>query len=180
MGVLENGIPYLTQRGLSEMSGAARSTIQELSQEWEEAHRSGVFPRGRITFFRDHLARNGFNEPRLFMEIVKDSSPHYAYPDVVCTAIIEYFAFEAQRINDTAVRSFRNLATFGLQSFIYKALGYSKPDKWKYHHDRVSILQGAAPDDHFIIFNEVSGMVVDLINADLVVNDKTVPDISVG
>ena len=180
MGVLENGIPYLTQRGLSEMSGAARSTIQELSQEWEEAQRSGVFPRGRMTFFRDHLSRNGFDEPRLFMEIVKDSSPHYAYPDVVCTAIIEYFAFEAQRTNQTAIKSFRSLATFGLQTFIYKALGYSRPDKWKYHHDRASILQASAPEGHFIIFNEVSGMVIDLINAELVVNDKTLPDISVG
>jgi hypothetical protein len=36
MGVLENGMPYLTQRGLAEMSGAARSTIQELTQEWQE------------------------------------------------------------------------------------------------------------------------------------------------
>lgn len=42
MGVLENGLPYLTQRGLAAMSGAARSTIQELTQEWSEAQASGV------------------------------------------------------------------------------------------------------------------------------------------
>lgn len=180
MGVLENGIPFLTQRGLAEMSGAARSTIQELSQEWAEAQASGVYPRGRMTFFQEYLSRNGYDEPCLYIETVKGGSPHYAYPDVVCMAMIEYFAFEAQRTNETAIRNFRNLARFGLQSFIYQALGYSPPDKWKYHHDRISLLQGGAPEGHFIIFNEVSGMIVDLINADLAVNDKTIPDISVG
>lgn len=180
MGVLENGLPYLTQRGLAEMSGASRKVIFDITQEWEEAHRTGIFPRGRMTFFRDYLSKAGFNEPQLYIEIMKDSSPHYAYPDMVCTAAIEYFAFEAQVTNETALTSFRNLARFGLQKFIYEALGYSLSDKWKYHHDRVSLVQGAAPDGYFIIFNEVSGMIVDLINADLPVNDKTIPDISVG
>lgn len=180
MGVLENGIPYLTQRGLADMSGAARSTIQELTQEWEQAHSTGVWPRGRMQFFRDYLAKAGFDEPSLFIEITKDGSPHYAYPDMVCMAMVEYFAFEAQRTNETALTNYRNLARFGLQKFIYEALGYTPPDKWKYHHDRVSLVQGAAPDGYFVIFNEVSGLIVDLINADLPVNDKTIPDISVG
>lgn len=180
MGVLENGLPFLTQRGLAEISGAARKTIQELSQEWADAQQTGIFPAGRMTYFREYLESKGYDEPQLFIEICKDGSPHYAYPDVVCMAVIEYFAFEAQRTNSTALANFRNLARFGLQSFIYEALGYSPPDKWKYHHDRVSILQGGAPEGYFIIFNEVSGMIIDLINADLAVSDKTIPDISVG
>lgn len=180
MGVLENGIPFLTQRGLAEMSGAHRSTIQELSQEWADAQITGVFPKGRLTFFRDYLAKNNYDDASLYIETVKSGSPHYAYPDVVCMAIIEYFAFEAQRTNETAIQNYRNLARFGLQSFIYQALGYAPPDKWKYHHDRVSILQGGAPDGYFIIYNEVSGLIIDLINADFAVNDKTIPDISVG
>ena len=180
MGVLENGLPYLTQRGLAEMSGASRKAIFDITLEWEEAQRTGIFPRGRVTFFRDYLSKAGFNEPQLYIEIMKDSSPHYAYPDVVCMAVIEYLAFEAQVTNETALTSFRNLARFGLQSFIYEALGYSLPDKWKYHHDRISLVQNAAPDGYFIMFNEVSGMIIDLINANLPVNDKTIPDISVG
>ena len=162
------------------MSGGASSTIQELTQEWQEAQKSGVFSSKRILWFRDYLVAKGYDEAQLFFEIRKDGSPHYAYPDVVCMAVIEYFAFEAQRTNAKALANFRNLARFGLQKFIYEALGYSPPGKWKYHHDRISILQGATPDAHFIIFNEVSGMIVDLINADLTVSDKTIPDISVG
>jgi hypothetical protein len=179
MGVLENGIPYLTQRGLAEMSGASRKAVFDITQEWEEAQSSGIW-RGRVQWFRDYLEKTGFDEPRLFIEITKDGSPHYAYPDMVCMAMVEYFAFEAQRTNETALANFRNLARYGLQKFIYDALGYTPPDRWKYHHDRVSILQGSAPDGHFIVFNEVSGLIVDLINADLTVNDKTIPDISVG
>jgi hypothetical protein len=179
MGVLENGIPYLTQTGLAAMAGAARSTIFEITQEWQQAQSSGVW-RGRMVWFQEYLSKTGFDEPSLYIEIMKDGSPHYAYPDMVCMAMVEYFAFEAQRTNETALSNFRSLARFGLQKFIYDALGYTPPDKWKYHHDRVSILHGSAPDGYFIVFNEVSGLIIDLINADLTVNDKTIPDISVG
>lgn len=180
MGVLENGIPYLTQRGLAEMSGAARSTIQELTQEWEDAQRSGVFPRGRMAYFREYLTRNGYDEPKLFIEIIKDSSPHYAYPDVVCMAIIEYFAFEAQRTNETAVRNFRSLARFGLQQFIYTALDYTPEDPWALFNARVSLLKDSVPAGYFSVFKESVGLVVDLINAGLPVNQHTIPDGSVG
>lgn len=180
MGVLQNGIPYLTQRGLAEMSGAARATIFEITQEWEEAHEAEVIPRGRMAYFYDYLSENGYDEPRLYIEISKNGSPHYAYPDVVCMAFIEYFAFEAQRTNDTAMANYRRLARYGVQEFIYNALDYAPEDKWKHFNARVSILQSSAPDGYFIVFNEITGVAVDLINAGLSVNDKTIPDISVG
>ncbi len=180
MGVLENGIPYLTQRGLADMSGAARSTIQELSQEWQEAHGSGVWPRGRMQFFHDYLTKNGFDEPSLYMEIIQDGSPHYAYPDVVCMVMVEYFAFEAQRKNETALTNFRNLARYGLQKFIYDALGYVPEDPWKLFNARVSLLKDSVPAGYFSVFKESVGLVVDLINAGLPVNQHTIPDGSVG
>lgn len=181
MGVLQNGISYLTQTGLAEVAGAARSTVFEVTQEWEAAMKSGIIsPRSRIAFFHDYLSKNGYTDPHLYIEIIRNGSPYYAYPDIVCMAFLEYFAFEAQRTNAKAIENYRNFARFGFQEFVYKALGYTPPDKWKYHHDRVSILHNSAPDGYFIIFTEVSGMIIDLISADLSVNDKTIPDISVG
>lgn len=180
MGVLENGIPYLTQRGLAAMAGAARSTIQELTQEWQQAQASGLFPKGRIQYFKEYLTSKGFDEPQLFIEITKEGSPHYAYPDVVSMAIVEYFAFEAQRTNDTAIKNFRSLARFGLQQFIYEALGYHPEDKWLLFNARVSLLKDSVPAGYFSIFKETSGLVVDLINAGLTVNEHTMPDGSVG
>src|SRR5690606_39273639 len=60
------------------------------------------------------------------------------------------------------------------------SLNYTPADKWRYHNDRVSLLRDSAPNGYFTIFREITGMIVDLINADLTVNHKTVPDISVG
>ena len=180
MGVLQNGMPYLTQRGLAQMTGADRKAIYDITQEWEQSYGDPILSRGRITYFRDYLSKNGFDSPRMFIEISKNGSPYYAYPDVVCMAFVEYFAFEAQRTNATAMRNFRNLARFGLQQFIYTALDYTPEDKWKYFNDRVSLLKDASPDGYFIVFSEITGVAVDLINAGLSVNDKTIPDISVG
>jgi hypothetical protein len=180
MGVLENGIPYLTQRGLSEITGVPRSVIQDITREWSETHGQQVFGKDRISHIRSKLLEKGFDEPRLYIETKKEGSTHYAYPDIVCMVILEYYAFEASKPRKEAIDYFRRLATYGFQQFVYDALGYVPADKWKHYNDRVSILQNSPPDGYFIIFNEMAGLIVDLINAGLTVNDKTIPDISVG
>ncbi|ANI04190.1 hypothetical protein A210_16545 [Pseudomonas putida SJTE-1] len=180
MGVLENGIPYLTQRGLSRITGAARSAIQTITQEWEDHYDDQVIGKDRISYLKAYLFKNGYTDRKLYIECDKDGSRHYSYPDIVCMAFLEYYAFESSGNNQTAIESYRSFASLGLAGFIYKALGYTPGDKWKYHNDRVSILNDSAPVGHFTIFKEITGMVVDLINADVPVNDKTIPDISVG
>ena len=180
MGVLQNGMPYLTQRGLSQMSGAARSTIQSFTQEWEQTYGDPIPPKGRMAFFKNYLFEKGYDEPRLFIEISKNGSPHYAYTDLVCMAFIEYFAFEAQSTNDTALTNFRNLARFGLEKFIYQALDYSPRDPFELHNARLSILKDSAPAGYFIIFKETAGLIIDLIVNGLPVNEHTMPDGSVG
>lgn len=180
MGVLENGIPYLTQRGLSGVTGVNRSVIQAITQEWEEQHATQVIGKDRISFFKNYLFKNGYAEPKLHLESIKDGTVHYAYPDVVCMAFLEYYAFESKADSTTALENYRRFAAFGLRKFIYEALQYTPSDKWKYHHDRVSILKDSAPVGHFTIFQEITGLIVDLISADLTVNHKTIPDISVG
>lgn len=150
--------------------------------EWEQTADSGVIdPETRIGWIREHLIGE-YSDPRLFIEVQRAGRSHHAFPDVVCMAIIEYFAFEAQRTNPTALENYRNVARYGLRSFIYQALEYTPADQWRYFNDRVSLLREmeSVPKGYFSIFKEISGMVVDLINRGLTVNDKTVPDISVG
>ncbi|WP_062228800.1 hypothetical protein [Aureimonas frigidaquae] len=180
MGVLDNGMTYLTQRGLAAITGAARSTIQEISKEWEDNWGTDILPRGRARYFQDYLQEQGFDNHTLYLEITRNGSPYYAYPDVVCMAMIEFFAFEAQRTNDTALTNFRRLAQLGLNKFIYKALNYAPLDPWQYFNDRVTILQDSAPDGYFIVFKETTGMIVDLIRTGLPVDNRTIPDQSVG
>lgn len=180
MGVLENGIPYLTQNGLAGIAGSSRSVIYDIAQEWAERFSDEVIGKGRYAWLRQYLGERGYNEPQLYIETKRGGQVHFAYPDIVCTAIVEYYAFEAQNRNQTAMDNFRRFATYGLQRFIYDALGYTPADKWRFYHDRVSLLTDSAPDGYFIIFHEVTGLITDLIAAGLPVNDKTVPDISVG
>jgi len=181
MGVLENGIAYLTQRGLAQLSGAARSTIQKVSEEWEVAQSSDVIqPETRIGWLRTRLAEDEYHDQKLFIEAGRAGKRRHAYPDVVCMALIEHFAFEAKVKSATALKNYRLIARHGLRKFIYDALGYNSAGQWRHYNDRVSLLKDAAPDGYFIIFREIAGMVVDLITEGVAVNDKTIPDISVG
>lgn len=180
MGVLENGIPYLTQRGLAEITGVNRSVIQAITKEWSDHFGDDVLGKDRISFFKQYLFSNGYTEPKLHLETMQSGKINYAYPDIVCMAFLEYYAFESKSDAKTALENYRKFATYGLRKFIYEALDYTPSDKWKYHHDRVSLLKDSTPVGHFTIFQEITGLIVDLISADLTVNHKTVPDISVG
>lgn len=180
MGVLGNGIPFLTQRGVAGVTGVNRSVIQAITKEWEDHYDDQVMGKDRISFLKQYLFKNGYNEPKLHLEIVQQGKITYAYPDVVCMALLEYYAFESKSDSAQALENYRKFAAFGLQKYIYDSLDYTPGDKWKYHHDRVSILKDSAPAGYFTIFQETTGLIVDLITADLVVNHHTVADISVG
>lgn len=180
MGVLENGIPYLTQRGLAGITGISRSVIQGASKDWEALYSDSVLTKDRISFLKEHLNKNGYNEPKLYLEITQNGNVTYAYPDIVCMAILEYYAFESKADSAIALENYRRFAAFGLRRFIYDALEYTPGDKWKFHNDRVSLLKNSAPEGYFTIFQEITGLIVDLIAADVTVNHKTIPDISVG
>ena len=180
MGVLENGIPYLTQRGLSGVTGVARNVIQTITKEWEDNHGNAILGKDRISFFKQYLNAQGFDEPKLHLETIQNGTTHYAYPDIVCMAFLEYYAFESKADGTTAVENYRRFAAYGLRKFIFEALNYTPSDSWKFYHDRVSLLKDSAPAGYFTVFQEITGLVVDLISSGLTVNHKTIPDISVG
>lgn len=180
MGVLENGIAYLTQRGLAALCGSGNNNISDLTKEWEENFENEVITKDRVSFLKTYLFERGYFEPRLYIEFKKDGVVNYAYPDIVCMAILEWYSFESKRKNEVALANYRAMANYGIKKYIYDSLNYHPDDSWKYHTDRVSILQNSSPDGYFIIFKEVTGMIVDLIKAELTVNHKTIPDISVG
>jgi hypothetical protein len=184
MGVLENGIPFLTQRGLAELTGASRKEIYDITQQWEKHFDDSVLGKDRIAFIREYLFRHGYQERQLYIETKKDGTPHYAYPDIVCMAVLEYYAFESKSKNDTAVANYRKLAAYGLQRFIYDALGYSPDqkmlDSWRHFHDRLDMTLDSVPTGYFSVFREIASMLVPMIRAGIIISDKVVPDISVG
>ena len=69
MGILDNGLPYLTQRGLAKMAGASRKVISDITQEWAEKIGNPVIGKGRNDFLKDYLFSNGYDEPSLYLKM---------------------------------------------------------------------------------------------------------------
>ncbi len=178
MGVLDDGTPYLTARGLARLCGAAPSTIIELGLNWDEEQAK---PRGKKIL--SMLKHQGFSREGLYIKTSLNGQPVSAYTDDVCMVILEYYAFDAGRnIIPDAQRNYRILARQTLRTFIYKGVGYDPknqiPDSWKHYHDRV--LLNDLPQGYFSVFREIADIVIYAIQTGLIVDTHVVPDISIG
>ena len=170
MGVLSDGTAYLTGRGVARLCGASDSTIRNQRDEWSAGKRNNRLAK--------MLQAQGYDEKELFIPI----SDAHAYPESVCMALLEYFAFEAQTPSKIAEANYRRLARAGLRIFVYTALGYARPalvpPDWQRFHDRM--LMVSAPFGYFSVFKEIADFVLASIRCGLRVNEQNVPDISVG
>lgn len=179
MGVLTNGTPFLTGRTLSKMCGVSPSSINDWGEDVPE--RGDRLRGGKMA---DLLAAQGFEGDRLFDKIpFEDQSEVNAYPDPVCMAFLEYYAFEAGRnCTEEAKTNYRVLARKSLQDFIYRSVGYDPlnvvPVIWQQYHDR--LLLNPVPFGYFSVFKETADIIIASIREGLIVDDHTVPDISLG
>lgn len=180
MGVLSDGTPFLTGRGLARLCGVTHAQIQRLSAEWiEEAQKP------RVTSIKNALLQRGISMSSPYITIEQRSGTFFAYPDSVCLAVLEYYAFDAgTSITEEAKKNFRLLAGTALANFIYTQVGYDPdyrvPDAWRQFHDRVSLTYNSLPAGFFGIFKEMADMIVTLGQAGLQIDSSFVPDISVG
>jgi hypothetical protein len=123
---------------------------------------------------------------RRYIEVNEEGGvPFHAYSDVVCLAVLEYYAFDAgSSVRDVAQRNYRLLAGKALHDFIYAQVGYNPaenvPQAWKQFHARVSLTHDSVPAGYFGIFKEIADMIVTLGEAGLHIDSNFVPDISVG
>jgi hypothetical protein len=180
MGVLTDGTPFLNQRGLARLCDVENAHIGNIATDWNE-----VPQKPRITTIKSLLTRRDITVEKAALLISHKGQTIHAYPDTVCLAILEYYAFEAgANCSEKARDNFRILAGKALQDFIYTQVGYSPhttiPLPWRQFHDRVSLVFHAVPDGYFSIFKEMADIIVTLIRAGAVVDDKFVPDISMG
>ena len=182
VGVLSDGTPFFTQRGLGEFVGVANSHIGELSTEWEKERFSTK--KDRLLFIKKYLDEKGYTGDRLYIKIKRNGRFLFAYPDIVCMAVLEYYAFEAKKVNEIALQRFRVLAQKSLRDLMYDLADYHPEKKnvnaWRHFYDRVSINKNSVPSGYFSVFREAAGLIVDLLDADYPLSDKTVPDLSVG
>lgn len=179
MGVLENGIPYLTESGLARMCGIDRKVLNRLAINWDQER---VKPRGSEI---DKLLKQlNYDEDSLFLKSSHKGIAINAYTEPVCLALLEYYAFIAEETRKEAIHAFRSLARTTFRAFIYQAVGYSPDqkilDSWKHFHDRIDMTMDSVPIGYYSIFKEIASMIVPMIRAGIMISDRVVPDISVG
>ncbi len=180
MGVLKGGTPYLTQTGLAKLCGVPRKTIYNIDQELNTATQGKI--KERAEKIRELLKNQGYVEQDLFIKIRNGADAYNAYPDSVCMALLEYFAFEEGKTE--SLKNYRLLARSSFRAYIYNLVGYKSEtkqlDNWKFFLDRVDLNFDVVPDGYFSIFKEVSGLTVSLIKGGIIIDDHTIPDGSVG
>lgn len=180
MGVLSDGTPFLTQRGLAALCGVENAHIGTISSQWREP-----LPKPRINKIRDILSRNGHELSAAHVEVRIGGRLVYAYREEISLAVIEYYAFDAGQFSQEEARdNFRIMARKGFRDAIYEAVGYkpSAPldDQWRSFHDRISLNYNSAPAGYFSIFKETAGITVTLGENGIFTGSSVIPDISVG
>lgn len=179
MGVLSDGTPFLTLRGLARMCGVDHTAIIRMTGDWQ------LDPlRPREQKVRELVRAQGADDSVAFIALNKNGTIYHAIPAAVCMAVLEYYAFEARSDNDQASKSYRILARKGFNDFIYAQVGYNPTGAaqvaWQQFHDRVSLTYHTVPDGYFSIFKELADMFVTLIRSGANLGQDFLPDISVG
>ena len=179
MGVLENGVPYLTGRGLERMCGVGHGPFYRLTNNWEEER---LKPRGQE--IQKILDSYNYRENELFIRAEINGREISAFSEPVVMSLIEYYAFVADEKREQAAHAFRTLARTKFREFVYQAIGYNPEqkmlDSWKHFHDRIDLTTDKVPDGYFCVFREIASMIVPMIRSGVMINDKVIPDISVG
>ncbi|MCW2413001.1 MULTISPECIES: hypothetical protein [unclassified Sphingobium] len=180
MGVLSDGTPFLTQRGLALICGVENAHIGTISSQWRDE-----IPKPRINKIRDILRRNGHNLEQAHVAIRVGGRVFYAYREEISLAVIEYYAFEAGQFSqEEAKDNYRILARKGFRDAIYESVNYRPAPAidvaWQPFHDRISLAYDSAPDGYFSIFKESAEVTVTLGQGGIFSNQGIIPDISIG
>ncbi len=179
MGVLSDGSPFLTIRGLARMCGVHHSSIVTITANWML---KPLPPREQK--IRELVKSQGADDRIAFIAVQKGGAIFHAVPAAVCMAVLEYYAFDARGDNDHASKSYRVLARKGFNDFIYAQVGYNPTGDgnlaWQQFHDRVSLAYHTVPDGYFSVFKELADLCVTLIRQGASLGRDFIPDISVG
>lgn len=177
MGVLRDGTPFLTGRGLARLVDMENLHIRTIGIEWNDSS-----PKPRISRIKEILQKSGINAPEAYIDASDGSRVIHAYPAPICLAVLEYYAFDAAKPREAARDNFRLLAGKALQELIYSKVGYDPTGQQKFRkwHERIELNHQSAPSGYFSIFNEAHTIIYELIMAGAEIGESMVPDISIG
>lgn len=177
MGVFSDGSAFLTGRALARLCGVAPSVVSEWANSFDP---DSAKRRDRV--ISNLLTEAGYVGPP-FHARVDNGRAVSAFPEQVCMAVLEWYAFEAAEVDrrPEALRNFRVLARAGLRAFVYSTLGYDPSgvdSVFASYHQR--LLLNPMPSGYWSVFSETAHVVLNAIRHGLIVDSHTVPDISVG
>lgn len=180
MGVLSNGAPYLTGRGLARLCGVDHSTIIKITNDWQE-----VPLKKRISMIKKSIRDGDGDDTYVFLPVQRSGTIYHAFPENVCMAILEYYAFDSGGENEHAKKAYRTLARKGFTDFVYEQVGLTRNASirdlsTKQFMDRVGMVYQAIPIGFFCVFKEIADMFATLIAKEIQIDSSFVPDISVG
>lgn len=185
MGILPNGETYLSLNGLARFCGVSPSVIIDFSQEWTQGVAQGK-PRGlKICNLICEWTEQDKVPISLCVEIVSKNSITgviHAVPELICMAILDYYAHYADDKKDEALKNYRIAARYGLRKYIYEQLNYDETailnQSWNLLRER--ILLNEKPAGYYTMFDEATGIIASLIRGGIKVDDSIMPDGSLG
>ena len=178
MGVLSDGTPYLSQRGIAALCGVQNHVIGTISKEWTE-----TVEKPRVKAIKSILEKGGIVPIFAHIEVYHKGTLNYCYPSDVCLALLEYYAFDAgANCQPEARENFRALAGSKLRELIFSQVGYdpTNPKRFEKWHERIALNYQSAPKGYFHVFNEAHTIIYELVQAGAPIGDKMVVDISIG
>jgi hypothetical protein len=178
MGVLKDGTAYLTGRGLARLVDMENLHIRTIGMEWNETS-----PPPRTERIKSILEKRGIERDSAYIATADgNGSVVHAYPEDVCLAVLEYYAFDAAKPREAARDNYRLLAGKALRDLIYNQVGYdpSGADRFKKWHERIALNHQSAPKGFFHVFNEAHTIIYELILAGAEIGEHMVVDISIG
>ncbi|MCT7953567.1 hypothetical protein NG798_27605 [Ancylothrix sp. C2] len=104
--------------------------------------------------------------------------------DETCAVLLEWYAFDSQRTNQTALYSYRKFAHIGVRSWIQSITDWHQPsiNQQPYWYRRIGLFRERTqiPKGWWCIFEEITSFVWEMESKGYVLPDSAIPDISVG
>lgn len=179
MGVLNDGSPFLTLRGLARLCAVDHAPLLRFTSNWQEERTK---PRGQIV--DEILRKKGLNLQNLYTKGIIQGTEANIFSDNVCMAILEYYAFESNHAGrETALDNFRKLAGSQLRRFIFLSVGID-PDNpqrgaLECFHERL-LMNDQIPMGYFSVFREMADLSLKMVKGNFDFGPSAIPDISVG
>lgn len=161
-GTFPDGTPYATGRGLAAMCGVDESTIRRIGQYLDI---NSSKPNTRESKLIKNLTNLKYESNQLYSEIPHKGQPEpiRAYPELVCIAILKYYAYQAgDNCTEEAERLSDLLMQKSFKDFVYELVGYKEAEKTSLsnyvfsrilHHHNVDTMP--LPDGYFCLFDKM-------------------------